>query len=61
MDGLGRSVGEGITGLVGGALDGIGAALSGMINALGTALPAGALPVIAIAGGLILLWLVFKR
>ena len=61
MDGLGRSVGNGISGLVGGAIDAIGAALSGMVHALGTALPAGALPVLGIAGAVLLLWLVLKR
>jgi phage-related protein len=61
MDGLGRSVGEGITGLVQGALGAIGSALSGMVDALGSALPGGALPVIGIAAVLVLLWLVFKR
>jgi hypothetical protein len=61
MDGLGRSVGDGISGLFGGAVDAIGAAVSGVVNALGTALPAGALPVLAIAGVVLLLWLVLKR
>lgn len=61
MDGLGRSVGDGITGLVGGALDAIGAAISGIIDALGAALPAGALPVIGIAAVVLVIWLVLKR
>lgn len=61
MDGLLRSVGDGITGLVGGAIDAIGAALAGIGNSMGAALPPFALPVIAVAGGLVLLWLVFKR
>jgi len=61
MDGLGRSVGDGIGGLVGGALDAIAAALSGTVDALGTALPAGALPVLGIAAVLLVLWLVLKR
>ena len=61
MDGLGRSVGNGISGLVGGAIDAIGAALSGIVHVLDTALPAGALPVLGIAGALLLLWLVLKR
>ena len=59
--GLGRAVGDGIGGLVGGALDAIGAALSGTVGALSTALPAGALPVIGVAAVLLLLWLVLKR
>jgi hypothetical protein len=61
MDGLGRSVGDGIGGLVGGSIDAIGAALSGAVDALSTALPAGALPVIGIAAVLLVLWLVLKR
>ncbi|MCJ7709533.1 MAG: hypothetical protein MUQ32_01755 [Chloroflexi bacterium] len=61
MDGLGRSVGDGITGLVGGALEAIGAAISGIIDALGTALPAGALPVIGIAAVVLVIWRVLKR
>ena len=61
MDGLGRAVGDGIGGFFGNALDAVGAAASGVMNALGTALPAGALPVIGIAGALLLLWLVLKR
>ena len=61
MDGLGRAIGDGIGGLVGGAVDAVGSAISGAIGALGAALPAGALPVIGIAAALLLLWLVFKR
>ncbi len=61
MDGLGRAVGDSIGGLFGGVTDAIGGALSGAVDALSTALPAGALPVVAIAGGLLLLWLLFKR
>jgi hypothetical protein len=61
MDGLLRSVGDGITGLVGGAIDAIRSALGGIGDALATALPAGVLPVLAVAGALVLLWLVFKR
>lgn len=61
MDGLSRAVGDGISGLVGGSLQAIGAALDGMVSALATALPAGALPVIGIAIALLLAWVVFKR
>jgi hypothetical protein len=61
MDGLGRTVGDGIGGLFGGVLDAIGAAISGTVDALGTALPAGALPVIGVAVLLLLLWLVLRR
>jgi hypothetical protein len=41
MDGLARSVGDGITGLVAGAFDAIGAALRGIVNAGSQALPGG--------------------
>jgi len=61
MDGLLRSVGDGITGLVGGAIGAIGSAASGIVNALSTALPAGAIPVIGIALVIVVLWKVLKR
>ena len=41
MDGLGRSVGNGISGLVAGAFDVIGNALRGIVNAGNQALPSG--------------------
>lgn len=43
MDGLGESVGEGISGLIGGAFDAIGAALRGIVAAGERALPGGLL------------------
>lgn len=43
MDGLGSPVGEGIGGLVGGAVDAIGAALRGIVAAGERALPGGLL------------------
>jgi hypothetical protein len=61
MDGLARSVGDGITGLVGGALAAIGQALSGMVDALSTAVPAGVLPVVGIALVVVVLWRVIRR
>ena len=61
MDGLGRAIGDGIGGLVGGAMDAVGSAIAGAIGALGAALPAGSLPVIGIAVALLLLWLIVKR
>lgn len=61
MDGLGRAVGNGISGLVGGAINGITAALSGIVDALSVALPSGALPVIGIGLALLFIWLVVKR
>jgi hypothetical protein len=61
MDGLGRAVGDGISGLVSGAIAGIAAALSGVIDSLGAALPAGALPVIGVGVLLLFVWAVVKR
>ena len=61
MDGLGHAVGDGISGLVGGAIHGIGAALTGMVDAVSRALPAGALPVIGIALVFLLIVAVVKR
>jgi hypothetical protein len=61
MDGLGQAVGNGISGLVGGALNGITAAISGMVDALGRALPSGALPVIGVGLLLLFVWAVIKR
>lgn len=43
MDDLGRTVGNGITGLVGGAFEAIGAALRGIVAAGERALPNGLL------------------
>ncbi len=41
MDGLGQAVGDGITGLMSGAFDAIGAALRGIVDAGNRALPSG--------------------
>lgn len=61
MDGLARAIGDGISGLVGGALTSIGAALAGIVRALETALPAGALPVLAILAALVVGWRLVRR
>jgi hypothetical protein len=61
MDGLARSIGDGITGLVGGALTAIGQALSGIVDSLSVALPAGALPVLGIALVVLILWWIIRR
>ena len=61
MDGLGRAVGDGISGLVGGALNSIGAAVSGIVSALAAALPAGALPVLGVLLVLVVGWLLARR
>ena len=61
MGGLIESVGNGITGLVAGAFDAIGAALRGMVNAANQALPGGILFLVAfivlVAGA----WTLAKR
>ncbi len=61
MDGFTRAIGDGISGLVGGSLHAIGAALGGMVSALGSALPSGALPVIGVAVALLIVWAVIRR
>lgn len=61
MDGLGQSVGNGIVGLVGGAMDAIGGALRGIVNAGNNALPNGLfwalIFVVLVIGG----WTLAKR
>jgi Flp pilus assembly pilin Flp len=61
MDGLGRAVGDGITGLVAGAFDAIGGALRGIVNAGNQVLPNGlfwvVIFVVLVAGG----WTLAKR
>jgi hypothetical protein len=61
MDGLGRSVGDGISGLVGGVIAAFTTAVAGAGHALGSALSGGALPVIAVALVLLVLLLVLRR
>lgn len=61
MDGLLKSVGNGIVGLVGGAFDAIGAALRGIVHAAQVALPGGLLffvifLIVAVGG-----WMLLKR
>ena len=61
MDGLIRSVGNGIASLIEGAFDAIGAALRGIVNAADQALPGGILFVVvfvALLGGA---WFLAKR
>jgi hypothetical protein len=61
MDGLAQSVGHGITSLMAGAFDAIGAALRGIVDAGNQALPAGlfwvVIFVVLVAGG----WTLAKR
>lgn len=61
MDGLIRSVGDGITGLVAGAFAAIGVALRGIVDSLNAALPAGTLPVAIVALAFIAFWVLIRR
>ncbi|HUP55173.1 MAG TPA: hypothetical protein VM408_06680 [Methylomirabilota bacterium] len=61
MDGLGQAVGNGITGLVGGAFDAIGSVLRGMVNAGNQALPNGLFWVLIFAALLVGGWTLIKR
>ena len=61
MDGLGRAVGNGITGLVGGAFGAIGAALRGMVDAGNQALPNGLFWVLIFVVLLVAAWTLVKR
>ena len=61
MDGLGRAVGNGIVGLVGGAMDAIGGALRGIVNAGNNALPNGLFWVVLFVVLLFGAWTLVKR
>ena len=61
MDGLGRAVGNGITGLVGGAFDAIGAALRGIVDAGERALPNGLLWAVIFVVLVVGAWTLVKR
>ena len=61
MDGLLKSVGNGITGLVAGAFDAIGAALRGILHAANTALPSGLLLLVVFIGVVAGGWFLLKR
>ena len=61
MDGLGRAVGNGIVGLVGGAMDAIGGALRGIVNAGNNALPNGLFWVFLFVVLLFGAWTLVKR
>ena len=61
MDGLGRAVGNGIVGLVGGAMDAIGGALRGIVNAGNSALPNGLFWVFLFVVLLFGAWTLVKR
>ena len=61
MDGLARAVGNGITGLVQGAFDTIGAVLRGMVATLNGAIPFGLFPLVVLAVLLGAAWVLAKR
>jgi hypothetical protein len=61
MDGLGQAVGNGITGLVGGAFNAIGAALRGIVDAGNQALPNGLFWVLIFVVLLVAAWTLVKR
>ncbi|HET9520956.1 MAG TPA: hypothetical protein VFO73_07925 [Candidatus Limnocylindrales bacterium] len=61
MDGLARSVGNGITGLVGGAFDAIGGALRGIVASLNAALPGGMLAAVVFVLLVVVAWQLTKR
>ena len=61
MDGLVQAVGNGITGLVGGAMDAIGGALRGIVNAGNQALPGGLLWAVIFVLLVVAGWTLAKR
>jgi hypothetical protein len=61
MDGLVRSVGNGITGLVSGAFDAIGGALRGIVASLNAALPGGMLAAVVFVVLVVVAWNLIKR
>jgi hypothetical protein len=61
VDGFTRTVGDGITGLVGGAFRFIGDVLRGMVDAADRALPGGMLFVVAFVVAVVVAWQFAKR
>jgi hypothetical protein len=61
VDSLGRSIGNGISGLMAGAFDAIGAALRGIVDAGERALPNGLLWAVVFVVLLIGAWTLAKR
>ena len=61
MDGLGRLVGDGISSLVSTAVAAIGGALVGIVGALGSVIPSGLLPVVAVIALVGTVWVVARR
>jgi hypothetical protein len=61
MGGLAQSVGNGITGMVGGAFDFIGSSLRGIVHAAEMALPGGMLFVVAFFVLMFVGWNLIRR
>ncbi len=61
MDGLGRTVGDGVGGLVANAFETIGGTLRFMVGSANAAVPGGLLPLIAFGGLVGLAWFLAKR
>ncbi|MCI0345197.1 MAG: hypothetical protein L0221_07080 [Chloroflexi bacterium] len=61
FEGLLRAIGNGITSLVGGAFEALGAAANGMFDALQALLPGFWLPVVAVAVTIAVGWQLIKR
>jgi hypothetical protein len=61
MDGLARSVGDGLTGFVAGSFDIIGGTLSGMVDAGNRALPGGLFFVLLFVVVAMVGWTLVKR
>jgi hypothetical protein len=59
--GLIRAIGNGITSLVGGAMDALGAAANGIFHSLQTILPGYWLPVVAVTVAIAVGWQLIKR
>ncbi|MBI2763910.1 MAG: hypothetical protein HYX54_09220 [Chloroflexi bacterium] len=58
---LAQSIGDGIAGLVGGAVRALGAAIQGLVNALQSLLPGPWFLVIVVAIVVLVAWSVFRR
>lgn len=56
-----QTIGQGIVGLVEGALRALGSAFQGIVHALGSVLPGPWLPVVAVGVVALIAWSVFKR
>jgi hypothetical protein len=61
MDGLGRAVGDGVTGLVSMAFDTIGGTIRFLVNSVSGAVPPGWFPVIVFVGLAGAAWFLAKR